>query len=373
MNILVAADFAPQNRIETLISKGDYHFFDEIRNWTKQANYSIVNLEAPLSEKNCRNRIKKTGPSLCAPKRTIESIHYAGFNAVSLANNHFRDYGQKGIDETIKACQDEEIDYVGGGRDLEECERILYKDIDAKSLAIINVCENEWSIATKDHGGSNPLNPIKQYYDIQKAKREVQYVIVIVHGGTEWYNLPTPRMKETYRFFIDAGADAIINHHQHCYSGYEVYKGKPIFYGLGNFCFDKKNTQQPFWYDGYMVMLSFNEIVNFKLIPYTQCHEEAQIQILEDRNKFDKSIKALNSIIDDDQLLQTKFHEKAMQRESTIKNILEPFNNRIFASLRSRRWIPSLVNKNKLINLLSHTQCEAHRDLMNEYLKSKLK
>lgn len=43
-------------------------------------------------------------------------------------------------------------------------------------------------------------------------------------------------MQEIYRFFVDIGADAVINHHQHCYSGYEVYKEKPIFYGLGNFC-----------------------------------------------------------------------------------------------------------------------------------------
>jgi poly-gamma-glutamate synthesis protein (capsule biosynthesis protein) len=51
-------------------------------------------------------------------------------------------------------------------------------------------------------------------------------------------------MVETYRFFIEAGADAVVNHHQHCICGYEVYKGKPIFYGLGNFCFDwaKRST-----------------------------------------------------------------------------------------------------------------------------------
>ena len=42
-------------------------------------------------------------------------------------------------------------------------------------------------------------------------------------------------MKETYRFFVDCGADAVINHHQHCYSGYEYYKDKFICYGLGNF------------------------------------------------------------------------------------------------------------------------------------------
>ena len=87
----------------------------------------------------------------------------------------------------------------------------------------------------------NPLLPIQQFYKIQEAKENADYVLVIVHGGIEHYQLPTSRMIETYRFFIDAGADAVVNHHQHCYSGYERYKSKPIIYGLGNLLFDNPN------------------------------------------------------------------------------------------------------------------------------------
>lgn len=67
-------------------------------------------------------------------------------------------------------------------------------------------------------------------------------------------------MVDTYRFFIDAGADAVINHHQHCISGYEHYQGKPIFYGIGNFFFPPifKHTPKS-WNEGYMVTLFLGE------------------------------------------------------------------------------------------------------------------
>jgi poly-gamma-glutamate synthesis protein (capsule biosynthesis protein) len=121
---------------------------------------------------------------------------------------------------------------VGGGTNLQEASKILYKKIDEKVLALINCCENEFSIATEVTAGSNPLNPIQQYYAIQEAKSKADYVLVIVHGGHELWQLPSPRMQETYRFFIDAGADAVVNHHQHCYSGYEIYKKKPYILNL---------------------------------------------------------------------------------------------------------------------------------------------
>ena len=155
---------------------------------------------------------------------------------------------------------------------------MLYKQIGKETLAIVNCCEHESSIASDEHGGSNPLNPIAQYYAIQEAKKKADYVLVIMHGGVEHYQLPTPRMRETYRFFIDARADAVINHHQHCYSGYEIYQGKPIFYGLGNLCFDRSDKRGSIWDEGYLVELSFaNSLITHRIIPYHQCDAEAKV------------------------------------------------------------------------------------------------
>ena len=98
-------------------------------------------------------------------------------------------------------------------------------------------------------------------------------MLVIVHVGPEHYQLLIPRMKEMYRFFIDVGADVVVNHHQHCFSGYEIYKEKPIFYGLGNFCFDWIGKRNGMWNEGLLLSLTLdlNHKRQFVLIPYRQC------------------------------------------------------------------------------------------------------
>ena len=77
-------------------------------------------------------------------------------------------------------------------------------------MAVINCCEHEFSVTTGDFPGANPLNPIRQFYKISEARKDADYVVVIVHGGHEMLQLPSPRMQELYRYFIDVGADAVI-------------------------------------------------------------------------------------------------------------------------------------------------------------------
>lgn len=229
---------------------------------------------------------------------------------------------------------------------------------------MVNCCEHEFSIADAGKAGSNPLNPIEQYYAIQEAKRKSDYVVVIVHGGIEHFNLPTSRMKEAYRFFIDAGADAVINHHQHCYSGYEVYNGKPIFYGLGNFCFDRPQHRNDFWNMGYMVMLDLNDDVNFRLIPYNQCSDEPKIKFLtgSDAKVFDETIATLNDVISDDEKLMNsvrKYYDKCA--DSTL-SWLEPYSGRVCSKLLSMHLLPRFVRNKKALYLKNIITCEAHRD-----------
>lgn len=95
-----------------------------------------------------------------------------------------------------------QIDFVGAGRNIREAAKIFYRNIEEKRLAIINCCEHEFSIATEISGGANPLNPIQQYYAILEARKFADFVLVIVHGGHEHFQYPSPRMLETYRFLL---------------------------------------------------------------------------------------------------------------------------------------------------------------------------
>ena len=204
MKVLVAGDICPQRRVKELFEQGDYEsVLGAVKPIITQADYAIVNFECPVCYGD-EKPIIKCGPNLRCSEQGIEAVKWAGFKCVTLANNHFLDFGEKGVSNTISACKANGIDTVGGGINLSEASGILYKAIGNDTLAIINCCEHEFSIATNTSAGSNPLNPIEQYYAIKEARKMADFVLVIVHGGHEMYQLPSPRMQETYRFFIDA-------------------------------------------------------------------------------------------------------------------------------------------------------------------------
>ena len=367
MIILVAGDYCPQYRVAERFEKDDFEsVLGDVKKVLERSDYSVVNFECPITF-GTENAIVKNGPNLRCSERGIEALKWAGFDCVSLANNHFYDYGENGVQQTVSACNDKGIDIVGGGINIERASTVLYKKIGDKTLAIINCCEHEFSIATETSGGSNPLNPIQQYYAIQEARKKANYVLVIVHGGHELFQLPSPRMQETYRFFVDAGADAVVNHHQHCYSGYEVYHGKPIIYGLGNFCFDEKGSTGGIWNEGYLLMLNFDDSFSFKIIPYNQCDKEPKVVLLPE-GSFDVKLNELNSIIQNKKLLVDHVNRYFDSCNKQSSYIFEPLMNRVYTSLRYRNIMPSLVSDKRKILAFDFISCESHRDRIIRFL-----
>ena len=370
MKILVAGDYCPQKRVAERIEQHDFEtVLEKAKSIIEKADYAIVNFECSVSD-GTEVRIAKQGSSLRCSAKGVEAVRWAGFHCVTLANNHFRDYGDKGVWNTLQTCNSFGINVVGGGMSIMEASKTLYKKFGNKTLAIVNCCEHECSIATDTHGGSNPLNPIQQFYAIKEAKKKAEYVLVIVHGGHEHWQLPSPRMVETYRFFIDAGADSVVNHHQHCFSGYEVYKGKPIFYGLGNFCFDNPGYNKGVWDCGYMVDINFNDTIKFELIPYEQCKTEPSVIPLNDRTAFDNRIRELNNIISDGERLENETTRFFLKSTKATRLILEPYSGRILCKLYLMGLLPSLYGKRKLIGLSNKIGCEAHRDKTIKILES---
>lgn len=374
MEILVAGDYVPRNRINPLVKDGNYEeIFGNVQGIVKSADYSIINFESPVTEEGDKP-ISKSGPNLQCTAKAVDAIKYAGFDCATLANNHIRDFGSDAVNRTIKLLKDNGLDSVGAGKNIKEAAKTLYKDINGERLAIINCAEHEFSIASEEMAGANPLNPIQQYYAIREAKEKADCVLVIIHGGHELHQLPSPRMQEIYRFFIDAGADAVVNGHQHCFSGYEVYKEKPIFYGLGNFCMDKSpiRVNQP-WNYGYMVKLSFNDgNIVFELIPYEQCGEKPGVFLLKDRTAFDKRISELNKIIVSNEALKkaTDDYYKSTEKKFIVAH--EPYSNIWLKKLFSLHLLPSFMSKKRMLNILNFIECESQRDRQIIAIKHKL-
>ena len=372
MKVLVAGDFVPMDRVAKLIEKDRFQdVLGEVRPLVSEVDYSIVNLESPVVLSEWALPIKKNGPNLKCTRKAVDALKWAGFGMATLANNHFFDYGKEGVEDTLAVCKEKGIETVGGGINLDEAQKVFFKKMGGEVLAVINCCEHEFSIATPENAGSNPLNPIEQYYQIQEAKKKADYVLVIVHGGHEHYQLPSPRMVETYRFFVDAGADAVVNHHQHCFCGYELYKNKPIFYGLGNFCFDRSNKRNQIWNEGLLVEIEFDkEKMSFELYPYIQGNANAGVELMRGlwRDKFNENSNKLNAIISDGALLDRCFEELVEKRRKELLVKFSPYTNRYLKALYMRGVLPFGWKKSKILAMKNYMECEAHRDVLYKVL-----
>lgn len=373
-SILISGDFMPRGRVAELIEKGDYATsFSELKALNSQADYAIINFECTVADES-DSPIRKYGPNLKCSSKSLEAIRWAGYDMVTLANNHFYDFGDSGIKKSFEAIEANSLDYVGAGYNSSDAAKVFYKEINGGHFAFINCCENEFSVATDTHGGCNALNPIKQFYSISEAKLKADYIIVIVHGGHEHLQLPSPRMKEIYRFFIDAGADAVINHHQHCYSGFEYYKNRPIVYGLGNICFDLGVVSNKRWNEGFVARLIFdNDTITLATHPYIQCSEEPKIHFLEDNTAFQKKINKLNDIIADDNLLRQSVEQFYLSSKRALLAAFEPYNNRYFKAAWYRHLIPSTFRGLRVRQIQNYIMCESHLDRLRCIIADKLR
>ena len=372
IKILVTGDFYAGNRTEELIIKEQYSkIFNDFIPLIQESDIAITNLESPITYSKTAS--SKIGPAMKALPKTIEALKFAGFNLLTLANNHIMDYGFQGLQDTIDICRKNNMDVCGAGKDLQSASQIFYKQVQETTVAIINIAENEFSTTSGEEPGANPLNPVANFYTIQEAKKNADIVFVIIHGGHEMYQLPSPRMKQTYRFFIDSGANAVIGHHTHCYSGYEQYNGGYIFYSLGNFLFDLFPSPNSLWNYGYAVrFIVYKNKVSYKIIPYEQSNNKPGVCILdkESEKNFYSRIEILNRIIADNKLLSNEFNLFCLKSSKSYNDFLEPYSKKFLYFLRKKGYIPSFLGKKKRLLYLNLIRCESHRDLIIKTLQT---
>ncbi len=195
----------------------------------------FANLECAITDSE--KYISKFGPALKAPKETAEVLAMLGVTVVGLSNNHIFDFGIRGYRDTVRALDESGIDYTGFGSDYTDSRENYIYEKDGERIAIIAVCEHEYSYALPDRMGSRPYDEYETIEDIRKAKAECDRVIVVYHGGKEHCRYPSPRLYKAAHAMARAGADVILGQHSHCISCYEEYEGCHILYGQGNFHF----------------------------------------------------------------------------------------------------------------------------------------
>ncbi|NOR88215.1 MAG: hypothetical protein GQ527_11450 [Bacteroidales bacterium] len=360
-------DFCPWLRVEDSYKENNWkHLFESVHPFFKENDLNVLDLECPLT--TSVSKIEKTGPHIKAHPNTAAILNHLNCELVATANNHFKDYGWEGMKETYTTLQKHHISWLGSGSNHNEASKTFFWKKNDINIAFINVAENEWSTTTNEEPGCHSMDVVHIFNEIQKVKSSADFIVVIAHGGHEHYALPSPRMKKWYRFFVDAGAHAVVGHHTHIISGYEVYKDAPIFYSLGNFCFDWEGLRQQPWNKGMLVRMEFkkNQPISFEIEFVTQNTDTLGVFLMNELTKKEMltNVKELNSSINDDEKLEKEFKNYIASWKPLMNTWIQPYKGKIMPSLHKRGLLPSLIGKRKKLLLTNLIRCEAHRDIL---------
>lgn len=253
--LLISGDLVPLHNDEVYFASGniDNCIGKDIFDYFAKSKYRICNLEAPLTREDVG--ILKCGPNLKINPDCITGLKKLQIDMVTLANNHIMDYGEKGLNETIELLKNNGIQYSGAGKNTTESSKPAYFRICGKKIGVFCCAENEFSIATEKTPGAYGFDSLYTLDFISHIKESCDYLIVLHHGGKEFYRYPSPGLAKTCKRMVDKGADLVVCQHSHCIGCEMDYKGAKIIYGQGNFLFNRKHDE--FWDSGLIIKLSF--------------------------------------------------------------------------------------------------------------------
>ena len=247
VSLVAVGDISFSRGVERMVKKQkDLNYpFLKIRDYLKSADLVFGNLETPITE----------GPEIPdfemvfrSNPGTEQTLKQAGFSVLSLANNHTPNFGEQGLKDTFNYLAEVGIKFVGAGNNEQEANQPVY--IETKGIKFAFLAYNDTDIvpasyeAANSHAGTAFMRTEKMAEAVKEAKQKTDFVIISMHAGIEYTDKPNDSQVNFAHAAIDAGADLVIGHHPHVVQTMEKYKGKYIFYSLGNFVFDQPQSQE---------------------------------------------------------------------------------------------------------------------------------
>jgi poly-gamma-glutamate synthesis protein (capsule biosynthesis protein) len=236
-------------------AKGYEYLFSCIEPYLSNVDGVIGNLEGPVTSYpsiSIHRGVGQPGNTQFTFDATVPSVlaRY-GFIAVSLANNHIRDFGPIGIDQTRAALDAVGLAYIGDPRD---------RSTDVTHLTVNDIPIT--LVAFNQFGGSaqDTIRALEAHQD--------RTTVVFAHWGDEYVPASTLQ-KELAKAFVGAGADLIIGAHPHVIQGHEVIDSTPVYYSLGNFIFDQYWKPEVTKGMGVVVQFTHEGLVNLEPIMFT--------------------------------------------------------------------------------------------------------
>ncbi|MFD0674184.1 CapA family protein [Cohnella sp. GCM10027633] len=240
VTLALVGDILPAARVLDYMNQFGFDYpFRETSGLLQAADIAAGNLETSITTRGTPEEDKQY--VYRAPQETLAPIKEAGFDFLSLANNHTLDYGWEGLSDTMDALDDADLVHAGAGIDDREAYTPAYIDSKGMTVGFVGltrvVPDTSWKADKNNPGLAEAYSTARAVAAIKEAREHADVVVVMVHWGEERKDLPNEFQKSLAYAFVDAGADLVVGSHPHVLQGFESYKGKWIAYSLGNFVF----------------------------------------------------------------------------------------------------------------------------------------
>lgn len=235
--LVIAGDLFPSDKNIHLFEKGniDALYDAKVQEFFHNADFSICNLEGALTDSHIS--IKKVGPKIQASRTSIAGIRELGISCVTLANNHIVDYGKQGYRDTCETLEEAGIKFFGAGENVDSISEYMTIQAGKQIVTFYTVAETMFNAPRKDFPGVNLYDEYRVCKRIEELKKACDCLIVLYHGGTEFFWYGSNLLRRRFRRMADNGADIIIAQHTHCIGLTENYNGSYLLYGQGDFLF----------------------------------------------------------------------------------------------------------------------------------------
>lgn len=243
--LLFAGDIMLSRSVgDLLAAKGDWRWpFRSIASVTAGADLAFANLETTVSTRGIT-----AGCVYCfrADPRVVAGLTYAGFDVLSVANNHIWDYGAVAFTDTLANLASAGISAVGGGENGHAARAPIIRTVGTARVALLGYTNllPASACAGEHKPGANCFDATTMAADIAGVRKQADIVVVSFHAGEEYHPEASDWQRRTYRAAVDAGADLVIGHHPHVPEPLERYGNGWIVYSLGNFIFDQNFSEE---------------------------------------------------------------------------------------------------------------------------------
>ncbi len=239
-----------------------------VRKYLSGADLTLANFENPVIRDSVYHPDATT---FTGDLRLMPVLDQAGIDGVTLGNNHILDAGTTGLDETMGHLDDAGIAHAGAGMDLAQARKPMIFDVGGTKIGVLSymgVPNYDWAWATESAPGTAPLLQNLMEEDIKRLRPKVDLVVVSPHWGIEYMATPEPEQVDLAHAAVDAGADIFVGGHAHWPKGIEMYKGKPIYYGVGNFLLDQSWSEETSTAIFADVTLYGDDVVQTRPVPF---------------------------------------------------------------------------------------------------------